>query len=186
MDEFDLIGTHILLIQSSLNNESQPVGYLRVVNQKICDSYKKEVPLKRLLSDSENHRIAYESFESESNQITHMGYLCFDPAFKSLLEGIKPIDLLVWLGFLSQKTELSSLSFCGSANAKFRQGPWLEQIGEKIQNVPLFIHPQVPEPHEIYLIPRLGSEYVLEKSKQFQGFEERIRWVTQAGAKEVA
>lgn len=156
LDAYDLICNHVLLYSS---RDSKLIGYLRFVSLETCRRYELAFPMEAVIASRPEYRFAYNQFIQKSKNPMHVGYLCFDPAYKSELNGLKAIDLLGWLGFITSDVPSKDLGLACTLNNRYKQDEPMRLVGEWIPNLPDFRHPLVDDPHRVVLIPRLAEEY---------------------------
>ncbi len=156
LDAYDLVCDHVLLYSGQ---DSRLIGYLRSVSLETCRQYDIAFPMEALIASRPEYGFAYKRFLNLSKNPMHMGYLCFDPAYKSELNGLKAIDLLAWLGFISSGVPVNELGLACTLNNRYKQDVPMRLVGEWIPNLPDFKHPVVDDPHRVVLIPRLAEDY---------------------------
>jgi hypothetical protein len=106
-----------------------------------------------------------------------MSFLCLDSDFKEELGGIKIIDLMTWLGLRIYGCSHRSLAYCATPNAKYNLSPWIEQMGKRDFELPSFIHPVIPEHHDLMLIQNVSEWYWHQKQKLYHDFWDQAEWL---------
>lgn len=96
-----------------------------------------------------------------------MGYLCLDPDYRSEIEGIKIIDFTTWACFRVSGMPRETVALTASLNNRYKQDPYLRNIGEWIPNLPDLKHPVIPDPHRIVLIPKVREGYWAEQDEKY-------------------
>lgn len=156
LDSYDLVCDHVLLYSS---RDAKLIGYLRSISLETCRQYQLAFPIESLTDSRPEYGIGYQRFLNQAKNPMHMGYLCFDPAYKQELNGLKAIDLLAWLGFVTSGVPVTELGLACTLNNRYKQDEPMRLVGEWIPNLPDYKHPVVADPHRVVLIPRLAENY---------------------------
>lgn len=175
LDAYDLISDHLLLYSS---RDGKLIGYQRSVSAQKCREHDLDFPIENLLRGREEYTRGYAAFRKAASEPLHMGYLCFDPAYREELGGIKIVDLATWILFRVSGIVLESLGLTASANNRYKQDPVLRNIGDWIPDLSDLVHPLIPDPHRIVLIPKVRETYWGEQEEKFGEFYNSLEEVS--------
>lgn len=156
MDKFDLISDHFILYDVATN---LPVAYMRSISKKICQEYEIQVPLYDSVKNSEPHNSALHEFLNNTQHPLNMSYLCKDSKYSGELKELKICNLMIWLAFKDSGSALNALGYCATPNCKYNLKSSLKDIGSFYGNLSSFIHPTVPEPHELIMINNISASF---------------------------
>lgn len=175
LDSYDLISDHLLFYSS---RDDKLIGYQRSVSAKKCREHELDFPIENLLRGRPEYVEGYAAFKAEAVEPLHMGYLCFDPAYREELEKVKIIDLAIWILFLVSGIARDLIGFTASINNRYKQDPYVRKIGDWIPGVSDLVHPLIPEPHRIVLIPRVRDTYWAEQEAKYSLFYSSLEEVS--------
>lgn len=165
LDKYDLIADHIVVYEKKSDT---PFAYVRSITNFACKAGAQDLPVKPLLETlPRNHQNAFQKLIEREKTIVNMSYLCLDQNYKEVLNGIKAIDLLTWLGLRSVSETPDPLSYCATPNMKYKLTSWLEALGKKVDNLSPFKHPVIPEMHELIIIPEIADSYWKQKNAEY-------------------
>ena len=51
------------------------------------------------------------------------------------------------------------IALCASTNAKYHFKKALDAVGPSLENLPPFVHPVIPEPHDLFLIVEVSPHF---------------------------
>ena len=156
MDKFDLISDHYILYDNTTNTA---IGYMRSVSKKICQEYKTQVPLFDSVRNSDEHLSYLQDFLNEVKHPLNMSFLCKDSKFNHEIKQLKICNLMIWLAFKDSGVPLNELGYCATPNCKYNLKASLKDIGSFYANLRHFIHPTIPETHELIMINNISLEF---------------------------
>lgn len=183
LDPYDLIADHLLIYSS---RDERLMGYQRSISAQACKDHDLDFPMEALLRGRVGLAEGYRAFQEQAKDILHMGYLCLDPDYRSEIEGIKIIDFTTWACFRVSGMPRESVALTASLNNRYKQDPYLRNIGEWIPNLPDLKHPVIPDPHRIVLIPKVREGYWAEQDEKYMQVYRMIEEVsTKRSARDV-
>lgn len=177
LDKYDLIADHIVLYSDT----GTAMAYVRSVTSLTCSERRQPLPIEAVVSAlPERLSEHYRQFVNARKIAANMSYLCLDQGFRPELKGIKIIDLMTWFALRASGHPFDSLAYCATPNMKYKLREWLEKLGTSISRGDSFVHPVVPEPHELVLIPEIRAEYWREKAESYAEFWDNAEWIVPA------
>lgn len=174
LDKYDLIATHIVIYDQF---STQAIGYVRTLSSNICLEHQVPLPIEGTLENSPEHYQAYQEFLNICPVTIHMSYLCFDREYKQQLEGRKTIDLLTYLGLRVFVSPGDKAGYCGTPNSLYRFMPALSGLGDLLCQLPPLMHPVIPSPHDLVLVPQISDKYWSERSTMFAQDLNKLVWI---------
>ncbi len=170
LDKYDLISDHYILTTDS----EKILATIRSVSQAKCSEYDIPLPIYDSIKNNPELHKMLESFLKENRNTIHMSYLCKNNTFENYLPNYKALDLMTWLVFQYNKISLKQISYCSTPNSKYKLSQWLKQLGPIYGTELSFVHPTIPEKHEMILIKNLSDEYINSKQEKYKSLITKV------------
>ena len=184
LDKYDLISDHFIIYDSETG---LPIIYMRSISKQVCDEFSVPGPLFDSLRNSTTHLQDLITFYQLTPAALNMSFLCKDTSFGEKTKRLKICNLMIWLAFKASHLEMHELGYCATPNAKYNLRRSLDEIGNYYGNLPEFIHPTVPEPHELIMIHQISASFWFEMELRFgELFNNRIEISNETALKEAA
>lgn len=184
LDKYDLISDHFIIYDSETD---RPIIYMRSISKQMCDEYSVPVPLYESLKNSSTHLQVLDTFYQTTPAALNMSFLCKDTSFNEKIKELKICNLMIWLAFKASHLKMHELGYCATPNAKYNLKRSLDEIGAYYGSLPEFIHPTVPEPHELVMIHQISASFWFEMELRFGDlFNNRNEISREAVVKEAA
>lgn len=164
LDKYDLISDHFIIYDSDTD---RPIIYMRSISKQVCDLFNVPVPLYESLRNSASHLQELNAFYQQTPAALNMSFLCKDSFFNEKIKRLKICNLMIWLAFKSSSFKMQELGYCATPNSKYNLRRSLDEIGSYYGSLPEFIHPTVPEPHELVMIHHISATFWFEMELQF-------------------
>ncbi|MFP5492242.1 MAG: hypothetical protein ACLGG0_12130 [Bacteriovoracia bacterium] len=164
LDKYDLISDHFIIYDSETQ---QPIIYMRSISKQVCDEFSVPVPLYESLRNSTTHLQDLNTFYQLTPAALNMSFLCKDTTFNEKIKRLKICNLMIWLAFKASNLSMHELGYCATPNAKYNLKRSLNEIGSFYGTLPEFIHPTVPEPHELVMIHQVSATFWFEMELRF-------------------
>jgi hypothetical protein len=184
LDKYDLISDHFIIYDSASDT---PIIYMRSISKEVCDEFGVSVPLYESLKNSPTHLQGLNDFYRCTPGALNMSFLCKDVSFSEEIKRLKICNLMIWLAFKASNLSMDELGYCATPNSKYNLKRSLEDIGHFYGTLPEFIHPTVPEPHELVMINQVTASFWFEMELQYGSiFENRSEISKESELKEAA
>ncbi|MCC2678595.1 MAG: hypothetical protein K0R29_1171 [Pseudobdellovibrio sp.] len=180
LDKHDMLGTHILLYDTSDLFNPKLIFTVRVTYQARAEISKVKTPMQELYPDlNEPCKAALDKFLQRYPLFVECNSLFAEPGYSQGRTGIHVTDV----GFAAACAYMLSLGynyFMACPNAKFKTQKFVEKFGSFSQDYK-FVHPKIPDPHMLVLLENFNLSHIRDVYQKHQALLDNMLWVTASG-----
>jgi len=180
LDKHDMLGTHVLLYDTSDLFNPKPVFAVRVTYQARAEASKVKTPMQELYTDlNEACKEALDAFLKNYPLFVECNSLFAEPGYSLKRTGVHITDV----GFAVACTYMLSLGynyFMACPNAKFKTQKFVEKFGSFSQDYK-FVHPKIPDPHMLVLLENFNLSHIWDVYEKHRTLLDNMLWVTASG-----
>lgn len=160
LDKHDMIGTHILIYETSNLYNPRLVVAQRITYDNRAQIHKVNTPLSDLIPHlNPNCQQAHKNFHLQNPIYAEYNSFFIDPDFSFKKSGIKISDISTTLSFIhTYRLGIENLVTC--TNEKYKTHRLLESFGNFSKDF-TFTHPTVPDTHMLIMIDKIKISQVL-------------------------
>lgn len=167
IDKHDMIGTHILIYDTTNFFEPKIVSALRIAYQDRAQLHKIKIPIQDIVPHLDSTCAkAFQDYQNKYPVFADCGSWFIEPGYSLKRSGINISDLCYAMVFLQLKRR-GIRNFVGCSNEKFKTHRHVENIG-RFKKGYEFKHPSVPDPHMLILMEELNQPYIKSVYESYQ------------------
>lgn len=171
MGPLDMISTHTMIYDTTDIYKPKLVLAMRACYEDRAKQHKLSLPIEEYnsylpLQGQKN----YAKFRNQKKNLVDCNAWFVDPDYSFSKTGLKLSDV----GFFATALYILRTGndhLCGCSNERYKASRWVKTIGDLVEPVE-FIHPKVPDPHDLILINHFSKSWLQRCFKDYGSFVE--------------
>jgi hypothetical protein len=176
LDKHDMLGSHVLIYDTSNLYEPKLIFTVRVTYQDRAETSKIRTPIQELYEHLNDHcKSGLDAFLKRYPQLVECNSLFMEPGYSYGRTGINFTDV----GFAVACIQMLSRGynyFMGCPNAKFKTQKFVEKFGAFPQDY-TFVHPKIPDPHMLVLLENFNLTHIWDVYQKHKALLDDMLWV---------